>query len=406
LNAKSKTAFWFARRYLISRRNPHASFINWVSFAGLVLGVMILTVVVSIMNGFDRELKTRLLGAVPHAFLIPPDYDSTYPGPLDGVISVTKFFQGQAMLSRHGTANALRIYATDAAGINGLDLVAQRVVQGSITDLFESHRGGGIVLGEPLARSMGIEIGDPVVLVIATPITGGIRPRVERFQLRATFELGAQLDYSLAVVGLRDVEARGLASSGLFGWRLQYDDPLHVPEVSQKLESSLPSGWSLQTWRDMFGGLFRAVRLEKSLMFISLTLVVAIAAFNIVSGQVMLVNDKRGDTAMLTTMGAPKRLLVEVFLYQGFAVAVLGTAVGLIAGVLIALNASSVISVLEGLMGMNILYGTPYNGIPSDILLSDLAIIAGLSLGLCFLAVLRPALKAVDENPAQALHAA
>lgn len=369
---------------------------------------MILTVVVSIMNGFDRELKTRLLGAIPHAFLIPPANDSTHPGLFSEVASVTKFFQGQAMLlgSGHGAARALRIYATDPEGVDGLDLVAQQVVQGSITDLFNSDSRGGVVIGEPIAKSMGLELGDPVVLVIATPINGMVRPRVERFQLRATFELGTQLDYSLAVVGLRDIESRGLLSSGLLGWRLQYNDPLDVPEDAEELKLSLPSGWFLQTWRDMFGGLFRAVSLEKTLMFISLAIVVAIAAFNIVSGQVMLVNDKRGDTAMLMTMGMPTRLIIEVFLYQGFAIAVMGTAVGLITGVLIALNAGLVISGLEKLVGTSILYGSPYNEIPSAILLGDLAIIVGLSLGLCFLAVLPPALKAVEQNPAQALHAA
>lgn len=405
MKGKPRTAFWFARRYLLSRSNPHAAFINWASFAGLVLGVMILTVVVSVMNGFDRELKTRLLGAVPHAFLIPPTNESSYPGSLDDVESVTRFFQGQAMLSRDGAARALRIYATDSEGIDGLDLVAQSSVQGAISDLFHHGSSGGVVIGEPVARSMGLELGDPVVLAFATLIKGMVRPRIERFQLRATFELGTQLDYSLAVVGISDLESRDLLTSGLLGWRLQYNDPLDVPKISEELRSSLPSGWLLETWQDMFGGLFRAVSLEKSMMFISLALVVAIAAFNIVSGQVMLVNDKRGDTAMLMTMGIPTRLLIEVFLYQGFAIAVLGTAVGLITGVLIAVNVGLVISGLESLMGTSILYGTPYNEIPSAILLRDLVIIVGLSLGLCFLAVLRPALKAVEENPAQALHA-
>ena len=404
MTAKPRTALWIARRYLLSRRNPHASFINWVSFAGLVLGVMILTVVVSIMNGFDRELQTRLLGAVPHALAIPAAGDTTRPQAVDGIVSVTRFFQGQAMISRQGAVNTLALYATDADGVDGLDLIAERVVDGSIDELF--NRSGGIVLGAPLARIMGFEIGDPVILVLSTPSSGGVRPRVERFRLAATFEVGAQPDYSLAVVRLSDLETRGLAASGVLGWRMQFADPMRVPDAVDALQASLPPGWSLQTWTDVFGDLFRAVRLEKTMMFVSLALVVAIAAFNIVSGQVMLVNDKRGDIAMLTTMGAPGRLLVEVFLFQGFSVAVLGTGVGLIAGVLIAWNAGPVVGSLEALMGASILDGTPYAQVPSEILFSDLAIIASLSLGLCFLAVLRPALKAVAENPAEALHAA
>ena len=398
--------FWMARRYLTSRRNQYASFVNWVSFAGLALGVMVLTVVVSVMNGFDRELKSRLLGTVPHALAIPPrdgDFERHYePALSHGVVSVARLFQGPAMISRGGAVTALALLGVDADEADGLDLVEDSIVDGSLEELFEGR--GGVMLGARLARALRIGVGDPVALVLMVPAANGARPRIERFTLRATFEVGAEPDATLAVVRFDDIERRGLLASGAAGWRLVFDDPLDVPMIEADLRSSLPPGWRLTTWMDSYGELFRAVGLEKTLMFVSLALVVAIAAFNIVSGQTMLVNEKRRDIAMLTTIGAPSRFLVEVFLVQGFSVAILGTGLGLAAGVLIAWNVDPVVRAIAWVMGESILAGTGFGRMPSEVLASDLVVIAALSLGLCFLAVLRPALKAVAENPASALH--
>ena len=398
--------FWMARRYLASRRNQYASFVNWVSFAGLALGVMVLTVVVSVMNGFDRELKSRLLGSVPHALAIPPrnwDFGTPYePVPSHGVVSVARLFQGPAMISRGGAVTALALLGVDTDEADGLDLIEDSIVDGSLEELFDAR--GGVMLGARLARALRIGVGDPVALILMVPAANGARPRIERFTLRATFEVGAEPDATLAVVRFDDIERRGLLASGAAGWRLVFGDPLDVPVIEADLRSSLPPGWRLTTWMDNYGELFRAVGLEKTLMFVSLALVVAIAAFNIVSGQTMLVNEKRRDIAMLTTIGAPSRFLVEVFLVQGFSVAILGTGIGLAAGVLIAWNVDPVVRAIAWMMGESILSGTGFGRMPSEVLASDLIVIAALSLGLCFLAVLRPALKAVAENPARALH--
>lgn len=394
---------WMAGRYLASRRNPHAAFINWASFAGLTAGVVLLTVVASVMNGFDRELRTRLLGVVPHVLAIPPenDWDAPPPAP-SGVLSSQRFFAGSAVVGVRGSVQPLLLYGVDAAAPGSLDLVARRMVEGAVDDLGR----GGVLLGAPLAALLGAVPGDPVVLVVTLPRGSTIEPRVERFTLRGTFEVGAQPDYSLAVIDLADVRARGIGAAGVSGWRMQLADPMRVGEVARALRDGLPPGWGLRPWTDRYGDLFRAVRLEKTLMFVFLALVIAIAAFNMVSGQTMLVNDKRGDIAMLETMGAPTRFLVQVFLVQGFAIAVVGVAVGLAAGVLLAWNAGPVAGALSGVLGGSILDGTPYDELPAQVLGTDLAVIAALSLGLCFLAVLRPALKAVAENPAPALHAA
>ncbi len=399
---------WMAGRYLASRRNPHAAFINWASFAGLTAGVVLLTVVASVMNGFDRELRTRLLGVVPHVLAVPPGgaWDTrpaAPPATPPEVLSSRRFFAGSAVVGVRGSVQPLLLYGVDATVPGGLGLVARRMIEGSVDDL---SRGGGVLLGAPLARLLGVAAGDPVVLVVTLPRGSTIEPRVERFTLRGTFEVGAQPDYSLAVIELGDVQARGIGAAGASGWRMQLADPMRVGAVARTLRDDLPADWDLRLWTDRYGDLFRAVRLEKTLMFVFLALVIAIAAFNMVSGQTMLVNDKRADIAMLETMGAPTRFLVQVFVVQGFAVAVVGVAAGLAAGVLLAWNAGPVAGALSGLLGGSILDGTPYDELPAEVLGSDLAVIAALSLGLCFLAVLRPALKAVAENPAPALHAA
>ena len=396
--------FWMAGRYLAARRNPHAAFINWASFAGLTAGVVVLTVVASVMNGFDRELRTRLLGTVPHVLAVPPgDGFDVMPSSPAEVVSSHRFFAGAAMIAVRGTVQPLVLYGVDLQAPESLALVARRMVTGSVEALGANV--GGVLLGAPLAALLGVGLGDPVVLVVTEPRGAGIRPRVQRFTLRGTFEVGAQPDYSLAVVRLADVRARGIGAAGVSGWRMQLADPMAVGAVAAELRDDLPTDWTLRLWTDTYGDLFRAVRLEKTLMFVFLAMVVAIAAFNMVAGQTMLVNDKRADIAMLETMGAPTRFLVQVFLVQGFAIAVVGVAAGLAVGALIAWNAGPVAGALSGLLGGSILDGTPYDALPAQVLVSDLAIIAGLSLGLCFLAVLRPALKAVAENPAPALHA-
>ena len=184
-----------------------------------------------------------------------------------------------------------------------------------------------------------------------------------------------------------------------------FADPMDVPMIEADLRASVPPGWRLTTWMDGYGELFRAVGLEKTLMFVSLALVVAIAAFNIVSGQTMLVNDKRGDIAMLATMGASRRLLVGVFFLQGFSVAVLGVMVGLAVGIVVAANANAVVTFFEGLVGASVIEGTYFDRIHSHLVWPDIFAIVGVSLGLSLVAVLRPAFKAAAENPVDALHA-
>ena len=399
---EARTALWIARRYLFARSHGYATFINWVSFVGLALGVMILTVVVSIMNGFDREMSTRILSAVPHAFfeggegLAAKDLAA-----LDGVRAGSRFFQGEAMVTRNGGVAFVGLAAVDETGARLLpELLAGGVLERLLSEP------GGIVVGASLASSLRLAVGDPVVLVVGLPANGGIRPRLERFTLVGTFEIGAQPDASLAITRRSEILRRGLVGAGLDGWRLHLDDPLAAPAFASEIRGVLGTGVDVHFWMEDYGNLFRAVKIEKGIMFALLALIVAIASLNIVSGQAMLVNAKRGDVAMLATMGASRRLLVGVFFLQGFCVAAMGVATGLVAGIVIAVNANTVVSFFEGMFGASLVAGTWFSEVHSSLETSDLLGIVGLSLGLSLVAVLRPAFKATAENPAEALHSA
>ena len=397
------TALWIARRYLFARGHGYAAFVNWVSFAGLTLGVTVLTAVASVMNGFDREITMRILAAVPHG-VVQGAGEKVLEAvqAVEGVHAVSRYFQAEAMLTRRGGTDFVVLSALDATGMSALAGLASAPAWRRL-----QTRRGGILLGAPLADARGMEVGDAVLVVLALPGPAGVRPRIERFELVGTFETGADPDATLAFVAYRDIARRALAGAGVDGWRLHFDDPLAAPALAPRVRGALEAdaGAEVRFWMDDYGALFRAVKIEKAIMFALLALIIAIAAFNMVSGQAMLVNDKRRDVAILGTMGASRRLLVSVFFLQGFVVAFIGVSAGLAGGVAIAVNADAAASLLVGLVG-SIVEGTWFASIPSDVQSGDLVAIAGLSLGLSLVGVLAPAVKATAANPAEALHSA
>ena len=400
-------AFWIAGRYLLARQG-YASVINWVSLVGLTLGVMVLTVVLCVLNGFDRVITSQVLDAVPHAMVAAPAPAPSLIAALgEDAPAISRYFEGEAMLVRQGVVDFVAVAGVDLAGARQLPGLLPAAARDG---LFAAA--GGIVLGERLAAARGLAVGDSVVLVVAMPSAAaadaggavGVQPRLERFRLAGTFAAGAEPGVSLAMVRHEDLARRGLLAAGVDGWRLHFADPGAVPNLAPKIRAALGDA-EVRFWMDEYGALFRAVKIEKAIMFALLGLIVAIAAFNIVSGQAMLVNDKRGDVAMLATLGASRRLLLAVFILQGFAVAFAGVAAGLGSGILVALNAGKLLAAVEGWLGASFVPGGG-SALPSVVLPGDLLAIAGLALGLCAVAVTWPALKAARESPAEALHAA
>ncbi len=397
------TSLWIGWRYLAIRGRAFVSLITWISVLGLGLGVAVLVVVISVMNGFDEELHRRILGTVPHVVLTPPTESTALD--LAGFKSIGqafRFFEAEGMVARSSTVEAVQIYGVDKAGIDAMDAVTKKVTSGSIDDLVTTP--GGIAMGAPLAMHLGLSVGDPVTLIMSTPTHDTVVPRLERFTLVGTFEIGADLDYGLVLVGYDDILSRGLASTGRVGVRLKLAEPLNVDAAVAALKKIVPAGWRITDWRSNYGALFRAVRMEKGMMFTLLVLIVAIAAFNIVSAQTMLVNEKRSDIAILRTMGASQGLVLRLVLVQGILVALAGIGFGLALGLVLAHHVTDTIALLESLIGARLLDGTYFDTVPSLVLPSDIVTIAVVSFVFCLLSALHPARRAAALNPADALH--
>ncbi len=404
----ASTSLWIGWRYLRGQRRQFASFITWVSVIGLGLGVAVLVLVISVMNGFDRELKSRILGVIPHLVLQPANADlataqALAPTQFATLGAAFHFFSAEGMVMRDGTVHALNLYGIDAQGTAHLPMLAQQMRQGQLADLTGS---GGLIMGAPLARHLGLYLGDDVTLVLSTPVAGTVRPRFERFQLVGTFELGAEPDYGLVLVDLAEVARRQLQTTGSSGIRVVLADAMALDQAHAQLQSLLPNDWRALDWRQQYGALFRAVQMEKSMMFVLLALIVAVAAFNIISAQAMLVHEKRADIAILRTMGASSGLIFRMVLLQGMLVAFAGLGFGLLLGVLLASFVTETLAVLEWVLGARLLEGSYFDRVPSKILFSDLLTIAGMALLLCVGASLYPARRAAALNPADSLHAA
>ena len=396
-------AWWIALRYVRTRRRQFASFITRISVAGLSLGVLVLTVVVSVMNGFDAELKQRILGTVPHLLIEGADADS--PGVQavrehPRVTALYNFFVGAGMATAAGVVNPVTIYGVDATALGAMPAIEENVRFGSVREMLETPR--GLLMGAPLATHLGLLPGDTLALVISEPGPGGVTPQLLRYQLAGVFEVGAELDYTLVVVPMRSLPGE-LSSLGSVGVRVTLADPLAAAGLAEQF-AGVNAEWQVTSWADSYGELFQAVRLEKLMMFLILLMVVAVAAFNIVSGQSMAVTDKRADIAILRTMGALDTTVSRIFLLQGLVISSIGIAVGLVAGVFVSHRVGPVLALVERTLGFRLLEGTYFVEVPSLVQAWDLVVIAAISWTLCLVSAWVPARRAAALNPISGLH--
>ncbi len=395
-------SLYMAARYLWGGRNRYARFIAWVSLIGLALGVLVLTVVVSVMNGLGEELRSRILGTVPHALVTPaePEILAMLDAHRD-VRRAYRFFSASGMVASGGAVVPVSLFALDPGTGGLLSRMAANADDRALEKALAQP--DAIVLGGPIARHLGLTVGDSVVLVVSDVAGGVVHPRLKRFRLAATFAIGAELDHALAITRRDSFTERERRALGTDGVRVELTDPLLVAAFVNELRDRKET-LGIETWQDNYGELFRAVRIEKGLMFLILLLVVAVAGFNIVSGQTVLVNDKRGDIAILRTMGANTRLITGVFLWQGIIIATLGIALGVALGVLVAKNIGYLMGAVESWLGFSLLDGSYFDRLPSRVLVSDLLIIALLSWLLCVLAAWVPARRTAHQNPVAGLH--
>lgn len=393
------------------RRNHFISFISLTSMLGMILGVAVLILVLSVMNGFDRELRERILGMVPHATIqadgAMPDWQTVAAKAVEDseVIAAAPYIQGQMMLTHAGNVQGALVNGILPETEVGVSIISEHMLAGNLNNLQSGEF--GIVLGELLARSLRANVGSKVTLVMpqATASPAGVLPRLKRFTVTGIFKVGAQLDGSLALIHIGDAAKLYRLGDSVHGVRLKLHDLFKSGEVAWRIASQLPGGYWASDWTRTQGNLFQAIKLEKTMIGLLLLMIVAVAAFNIISTLVMVVTDKRSDIAILRTMGASPRTIMLSFMVQGAVIGVVGTLVGTLLGIVLALSVSDVIAWIEGLLNMQILSAEVYfiSYIPSQLLVQDVLIVCGSALLLSFLATLYPSMRAAKVQPAEAL---
>jgi len=399
------------KRY--SGRNHFISFISLTSMLGIALGVAALIVVLSVMNGFQKELRTRILGVASHVQITGAGNElrdwrdiarEASAHPL--VMAAAPFVNAQAMLS-----SGLGVRGTVVRGIvprleDKVADIGAHMVSGRLDALAPGQF--NIVLGVELARALGASTGDKVTLIapqgLVTP--AGILPRLKQFTVAGIFEVGMfEYDSGLALVDLEDAQKLYRMEDRVSGVRLKLEDLFRSREVTRDLMTRLRGDLYVSDWTRSHANFFRAVQIEKNVMFIILLLIVAVAAFNIVSTLVMAVTDKRADIAILRTLGASPGGIMKIFIVQGALIGVIGTLIGVVAGIVLALNVDVVVPFLERLFNVQFLSREVYyiSELPSDLQRGDVLVITLVSLALSLLATLYPSWRASKVNPAEAL---
>lgn len=395
------------------RRNHFISFISIVSMAGIALGVMALIVVLSVMNGFQEELRARILGVAAHLEISGPDDRlADWRGVLAQTRQNPEVVAGAPYVSTQGMlANGDRVRGAILRGVvpdleNRVADFAGHMKAGRLEDL--KPGAFGIVLGAELARALNVVPGDRLVLLTPqgniTP--AGVMPRIKQFTVAGIFEAGMfEYDSGLALIHLRDAQKLLRLGEDVSGVRLKLDEIFRAPFVVQALSQSLSGRFFLTDWTQSHANFFRAVAIEKRMMFLILLLIVAVAAFNIVSTLVMAVTDKQADIAILRTLGARPASIMKIFIVQGAFIGVFGTLLGFVGGVALALNLETVVPVIERIAGMDLFPADVYyiSELPSKLVWSDVAIITGVSLFISLVATLYPSWRASRIQPAEAL---
>lgn len=396
------------------RRNHFISFISLTSMIGLSLGVLVMILVLSVMNGFDRELRTRILGMVPHATI------TSGTQPVDDwralaeqvkrhpdVVGVAPFTQLQGMLTHSGSVRPVLVNAVLPEAERDVSIISEHMVAGDLNALQSGEF--GMVVGEGTARRLGVGVGEKLTFILpeASVTPAGVFPRLKRFTIVGIFKVGADLDNSLALIHIGDAAVLShWQEHQVEGVRLKLRDLFRAPQVSWDIANSLQGQeFIARDWTRSHGNLFQAIQMEKTMIALLLLLIVAVAAFNIISTLVMVVTDKKADIAILRTLGMTPRQIMMVFMVQGTVIGVVGTVIGGVLGVISALNITTWVAALEKLLGHQFLNSNVYfiNYLPSELKVDDVVLICSTALLMSFLATLYPAWKAARTQPAEAL---
>ncbi len=394
------------------RRNRFISFVSAFALLGMALGVMALIVVLSVMNGFDREMKQRLLSVVPHGFVdqTPSLGDwRALAGQLEAsprVLASAPYISGFGLVSYARGVEGLELQGILPEAEARVSVVEQHMLMGSLADLRPGEF--GIVMGSLLARSLGLALGDQVTMTLPdiTVTPAGVYPRMRRFTLVGVFEVGAQVDQSLAMIHIDDARRLFRYREGeVQGLHLKLSDIYRADQIMAELGRQLPDDHRVSDWSQTQGSLFQAVRMEKIVVSTLLSVIIAVAAFNIISSLVLMVADKRSDIAVLRTLGMNAPQMMSVFVVQGSAVGAAGTFAGVVLGCLLALFIGDIVAAAEHLVGRQVFDPSVYyiSHLPSVLLWQDVVRVAATALTLSLLATLYPAWRAAKIEPAEAL---
>lgn len=395
------------------RRNHFISFISLTSMLGVALGVAALITVLSVMNGFEKELKERILGMTSHAFITGQDgtlrdwqgLRSQLQDDPD-LVDSAPFVEGQAMLSQGSRVRGTLVRGIDVEMEKTVSTIGDKIIQGQLEALTDGSF--GIVLGKDLALAMGVATGDKITLITphVSPTPAGVIPRLKRLTVVGIFEIGMyEYDSSLAIMNITDAAKLFKIPGRVTGLRLEFDDVFQAPTLLRSVMQDLSTEYRGADWTYQHANFFRALKTEKTVMFVILMLIVAVAAFNIVSTLVMMVTDKHPDIAILRTLGMTPASVMGIFMVQGTLIGLIGTGLGVLGGVALALNVETLIAKLESLIGYQFLPADVYyiSSLPSELQWHDVSVIAVTAFVLSILSTIYPSWRASQVKPAEAL---
>jgi lipoprotein-releasing system permease protein len=406
--------FFIGLRYTrAKRRNGFVSFISLASMLGIALGITALITVMSVMNGFQKEVRAGMISVSSHIQILNFDKGLADWEKLavdtkaqQDVIGVAPFVNGQGLLAIGQSVRGVGVRGIDPAAEATVSDIGINMRIGKTTDLRPGEY--GMVLGSALARALSVSVGDRIQLITpqGTMTPAGIQPRLRSFTVVGVFSSGNyEFDANLALIHLRDAQVLFRLEDRVTGLRVKVNDVNNARAIARRLQDNLRVDGVVQDWTVENATYFRAVEIEKRMMFIILTLIIAVAAFNLVSTLVMVVRDKHPDIAILRTLGASPGMIMRVFVVQGALVGTIGTVMGVIGGILLALNVGKIVSTVESAFGFRVLSPEVYflYALPSDLRWGDVWVTAVISLVLALCATLYPSWRASKVNPVEAL---
>ncbi len=407
-------------RYLKAKRKQFfISIITIISIAGVFLGVMALIIVLAVMNGFETDIKEKILGTYSHIILLKYGEEgiSQYSALIEQVkgykrvVSASPFIYNQVMLTSKTNVSGVVIRGIDPNSAVEVTNIGRALKEGSLSDL--KPQGGtetiaGIIIGRELARHLGAFLNDPITVIspMGTITPMGMVPRMKQFKVVGIFNVGMyEYDSSLAYISLKEAQRFFDMGEAVTGIEIKVDDLYKAKEVAGVIQRNLGFPYWTKDWMEMNKNLFSALRLEKVIMFIILFLIVFVAAFNIVGTLIMVVMEKNKDIAILKSMGATSRSIMKIFIIEGLIIGAVGTILGALSGLLAAINMETIAGYVERVLGFEVFPRDVYylDRFPSEVNPVDVVIIVIIALMLCFLATLYPSWKASNLDPAEAL---